>query len=407
MAIHTRRRFLAGCAGLLLAADWPQHLGPQRNGVSPESDLAETWPAGGPRRLWEKKVGEGLSGPVVADGRLILFHRVEDRELVECLDAATGTVRWQFPYPTGFQDQFGIGDAGPRSTPVLTAQHVYTLGAEGRLHCLDAATGKKVWERNFPEQYQAQTGYFGVATSPLVEGKLLLVNVGGRGASIVAFDRETGQEVWKCLDHEASYSSPVAFTHQGKRRVVFFTREGIVLLDPATGQVLWNKRWRARIQASVNAATPLISDDQLFVSASYNTGAILLRLDGDKAETVWSSDEVLSNHYNTGVIHQGLLYGIDGRQEGGARLRCVELRTGKVHWTREDFGCAALLVAGKQLLAWTDRGELVRIEPTPTQYKELARAKLLDGACRALPALADGRFHARDKGRLGCWSLKG
>src|SRR5262249_46314886 len=162
--------------------------------------------------------------------------------------------------------------------------------------CLELQSGRKVWDRALNSEYRVRKGFFGVGTSPLLEGELLLVNVGGMGAGIVAFNRLTGQEVWRATDHEASYSSPVATTVDGTRHVLFFTREGIVSLDPTKGQVRFSKRWRARLHASVNAATPLVVDGHVFVSASYGTGAVLLRLRKDGADEVWKSDEVLSNH---------------------------------------------------------------------------------------------------------------
>jgi outer membrane protein assembly factor BamB len=240
----------------------------------------------------------------------------------------------------------------------------------------------------------------------LLEGNRLLVNVGARGAGIVAFDKDTGQEVWKATDHAASYSSPVAATIDGTRHVFFFTREGLVSLDPDNGRVRFSLRWRARMAASVNAATPLVVGGQVFLSASYNTGAVLLRVRPDGADEVWKSDEVLSNHFNTSIYRDGFLYGIDGRQEAGGRLRCVELQTGKVRWTQEGFGCASLLLAEGNLIALTEEGDLVLIEATPEAYREKARARVLGGNCRAQPALADGRLYGRDGRRLVCWNLK-
>jgi outer membrane protein assembly factor BamB len=393
---------------LAAAADWPQLLGPQRNGISAETGLLQSWPPQGPPVLWEKAVGAGLSGPVVAGPRLILCHRRGDRELVTCFDAATGAERWQFAYPTTYTNDLGVpDDEGPRSTPVIADGRVWTLGAEGRLHCLDLESGKKVWDRDVNTHYDVRKAYFGVGTSPLVEGNLVLVNVGGRqGAGIVAFDKETGKEVWKATNHDASYSSPVAAALGGTRHVLFFTREGLVGLDPTTGTVRFSKRWRARFDASVNAAVPLVIDDQIFLSASYNTGAVLLRVRPGGLDEVWKGDAILSNHYNTSVHHGGFLYGLDGRQEQGVRLRCVELRTGAVRWTQEGFGCSALILAEGNLICLTENGELVLVEATPAAYREKARATVLTKPCRAHPALADGRLCGRDGRRLVCWNLK-
>src|SRR5579884_897287 len=248
---------LASLVLLLVGADWPQFLGPNRNGISGETGLRATWPKSGPPRLWPRSVGAGFSGPVVVGDRLILFHRLDDREVVECLNANTGKTIWTSSDATAYHDDFGF-DEGPRSTPVVAKGRVYTLGAEGVLRCLTLDTGKQVWRRSLNTDYHVRKGFFGVATSPIVEGDLVLVNVGGKGAGIVALNKDTGREVWKATDDGASYSSPSAATINGVRHVFFFTRQGLVSVDPATGKVHFRKFWRSRMDASVNAATPVI-----------------------------------------------------------------------------------------------------------------------------------------------------
>src|SRR4051794_17407946 len=199
--------------GLLLVipvwgSDWPQFLGPTRNGVYPNSDLAEKWPREGPPVVWQKNVGQGFSGPVVAEHKLLLFHRLDDKETIECLDAKTGKSLWSFDYPTAYQDDFGF-DEGPRATPCIADGRVYTFGAEGMLHCLDFASGKKIWSVNAKKEFHAGKGFFGIACSPLVEGNTVLLNIGGEdGAGIVGFDKATGKLLWKTSDDEASYSAP-------------------------------------------------------------------------------------------------------------------------------------------------------------------------------------------------------
>ncbi len=396
---------LTGSGRPAAAADWPQFLGPTRNGISTETDLLTSWPAKGPPVLWERAVGAGFSGPVVVGPWLILFHRVGDKEVVECLEAATGKSRWKADYPTAYRDDYGKGD-GPRSTPLVAGGRVFTLGAEGRLHCLDLNTGKVLWQRALHEDYQVPRNFFGVGTSPLLEGGLVIVNVGGKGAGVVALDQNTGKEVWRATDQHASYASPVAATIAGTRHLFVFTREGLVSLDPKTGAVRFSKRWRSRFQASVNAATPLVIGDYLFLSASYNTGAVLLRVHADGADEVWKGDNILSNHYSTSVAYQGFLYGFDGRQEEGARLRCVELKTGKVRWTREPFGCGSLILVGGNLIILAENGDLVSVEATPDAYHEKSRAAVLARPCRAPIALAEGRLFARDERKLVCWDLR-
>ena len=405
---QTLRLLLAALAVLLCtAADWPQFLGPTRNGVSTETGLTATWPKKGPPIVWEKEVGEGYSGPVVVGNRVILFHRAGDEEVVECLSAVDGATQWKASCPTHYQDALGKGD-GPRSTPLVADGHVYTLGADGVLQCLKLDDGAKVWRRALHEDYEVKKSYFGVGTSPMLAADRLLVNVGGKsGAGIVAFNKDDGKEVWKADDHDASYSSPVVGDVGGRQDAVFLTREGLIALNPTNGAVQYSKHWRSRMDASVNAATPLVVEGQIFLTACYGTGAVLLQPKKDGLEEVWKSNEVLSCHYGTPVYHDGYLYGFDGRQEETARLRCVELKSGKVQWTSEGFGCGSMILADGKLIILTEDGDLVLAKASPEKYEELARAAVLTNRpCRAPIALANGKLYGRDGRKLVCWDLK-
>jgi len=386
------------------AGDWPQFLGPTRNGVT--DDAVALWPAGGPAVAWAAKVGQGFSGPVVAGGNLVLFHRVGDEAVVQCMEAASGKVRWAAKYPTDYRDDFGF-DEGPRATPAIADGRVYTLGAEGMLCCWNLADGAKVWSVDTRAMFHADKGFFGVACSPLVEGDLVVLNVGGKdGAGVVAFDRRDGHVRWKATNDEAGYASPVAATLGGQRSILSFNREGLVGLDPSNGNVRFKFHWRSRSHASVNAATPLVIGGQVFLSASYGTGAVLLKFSDGKPEPVWSGDDILSNHYATSVHHNGFLYGFDGRQEQTPRLRCVELNTGKIRWTEEEFGAGTLLLAGDRLVILTEKGDLIVAPATPDAFKPAARAKILHSTCRAHAALAGGLFYARDQETLVCIDLR-
>ncbi len=387
-------------------ADWPGILGPNRDGVSPETGLLAAWPAKGPPLVWEREVGEGFSGPAVAGRALVLFHRLGGDEVVECLEAATGKQRWKFAYPSIYSDPLGKGD-GPRATPLIFGDKTWTLGAGGVLTCVALADGTKVWQRDLSADYGPRQGFFGVGTTPLLEDGRLLINVGARGAGVVGLDAATGKELWKATDQEASYASPIAATIDGVRHAIFFTREGILSLDPATGAVHFSKRWRSRLNASVNAATPLVSGDLLFVTASYGTGALLAKCKKDGIEEVWKGDGTLSSQYATPVVRDGFLYGCDGRSDvGTVALRCLELKTGKVRWSQESFGCASLTAADGRLILLTEAGELVLVDCTPDAYRELARASVLAAPVRALPALSGGKFFGRDARRLVCWDLR-
>jgi outer membrane protein assembly factor BamB len=393
-------------AGTLRADDWPQFLGPRRDGTSAEAGLLTAWPATGPKIAWQREMGEGYSGPIVAGDRLILFHRVGAEEVVECLHAISGKPQWKFAYPTSYQDGLGKGN-GPRSTPAIVGDKIITLGAEGTLHCLTLEAGKKLWSRSLVTNYKVPLGYFGIGTSPVVEQDLVLINVGGKNAGVVAFDLDTGKEIWKATSDPASYSSPVVCTVDGARLAVFFTRTGPVVLDPKTGAVRYQQRWRARYDASVNAATPLILGNLAYFSTSYETGSLLLKLRKDGADELWTDENLMSNHYNTCIHHDGYLYGFDGRQEAGPNFRCVELKTKKVMWQKDRFGCGTMILADGKLIVLTEDGTLRLVQASPTAYRELAQASLLEATpCRAQIALANGRLFARDQKKLVCVELK-
>ena len=386
------------------ATDWNQFLGPQRDGSVLTSPPQTPCPDAGPELVWSRKVGEGFAGPVVSGGRLILFHRQANREIVECLNAQSGRTLWAFDYPSGYRDDFGF-DEGPRATPVINRGKVFTFGAQGVLTAASLNTGRKLWSVETHRQFGVRKGFFGAAGSPLVEGDKIFANIGGpNGAGLVAFDANTGDILWTANRDEASYASPMGANLGGFRRVLFFTRNGL-LVTSLEGEVVFDFPWRSRSRASVNAAVPLVVDDQIFLSASYNTGAALLQLAGNKLEKVWASDESLSNHYATSVAHQGYLYGFHGRQEYGQSLRCVEWATGRVVWSHEGLGAGTVTLVSDQLLIVSERGELIQAEATPQEFRPLARAQILEGVVRAYPAYSNGFLYARDTQQLACFRL--
>lgn len=386
-------------------ADWPQFLGPHRNGTTLETNLAP-WPKDGPRSVWQRKVGAGFAGPVVAQGKTLIFHRLADRETLTCLDAASGRELWEAGHPTNYRDDYGF-DEGPRGTPAVADGRVFTFGAEGRLQAWNLADGRMLWNIDTRETFGARKGFFGPACSPLVERDLVVVNVGGRGgAGLVACDAATGKVRWKATDDEASYASPVAAIVGGKRRIFAITREALVGVNPADGALLFRYPWRPRMEASVSAASPLVVDELMFISASYGRGASLLRLRNDQPEKVWEKDDVLSNHYATSVHRDGFLFGFDGRQEHGCDLRCVELRTGRVRWSEGGLKAGTVTLAGDQLLVLTEQGELIQAPASPAGFKASGRTQILPFGVRAHPAVAGGRLYARSKDRLACVEWK-
>ncbi len=390
----------------LLAADWPQLHGPARDGHSPETKLNWNWPKDGPKVVWKLNIGTGWAGPVVVGETLILFHRVGDNEIVACLNPATGKEKWKYDYRTKYRDDFDF-DNGPRATPTIADGRVFTLGANGDLTALELATGKKLWTRNILEDYKVPKGFFGVACSPIVIDKKLLVNVGGKGAGVVAFNVTDGKELWKATDDGASYSSPTSAEIDGKPAAVFLTRYGLRVFDPANGKVLYELAWRPRINESVQGATPLVWKGEIFLSVSYSTGGVLVKTKKGELTEIWSNDKSLSCQYNSPVRVGDYLYGVHGRADvGTAQLRCVEWKTGAVKWSQDKFGVSSLIAVDGGLLALTESGELVRFDASPDGYKERARAAILTKPTRAAPALSDGKLFARDGKQLVCVSLK-
>ena len=327
--------------------DWPSFLGPTHDLHSTETKLVQTLAAGGPPRVWEMKKGSGYAAPAVLGERLVLFHRVGDEERVECLNALSGQRFWAFAYPTAYQDRYGYSD-GPRASPVITpdGQFVVTYGAEGTLHCLELASGRVKWTRKIAPDFAILQDFFGVGSTPLVEGDKLIVNVGKPGGPCVAaFEVKTGRMVWGAGDAWGpSYASPIPATVLGRRRVFVFAggesdppTGGLLCIDPADGSVDFTFPWRGRRRESVNASSPLIFEgNRVLVSEAYGAGGAVLELteDPDKrlaCKPLWTS-ESFGTHFMTAVYKDGHLYGVDGHGPNDAFLVCVDAATGKEIW---------------------------------------------------------------------------
>ncbi len=385
------------------ADDWPQFLGPRRNGTSQEV-ISGKWSEAAPSVVWKKPVGAGFAGPIVSGGAVVVFHRRDNAEILEALDEKDGTPRWKNEVQTSYRDDFGF-DEGPRAVPTLSAGRIYALGAEGTIRCVDAKEGKSIWVVPTKDEYSARKGYFGFACSPLVVGDEVIVNIGGEGAGVVALNVQTGKLRWKARKDEASYSSPVLAQWAGGQNVVAFTREAVCVLNPATGHQEAEFPWRSRMNASVNAATPLVIGDLVFVTASYGTGAVLLEWRNNALRKLWSNDESLSSHYATPVYYDGYLYGFHGRQEYGPELRCVELKTGRVAWSQEHFGAGTVTLVGDNLLLLRESGELTLAKASPIKFAELGNVQILGSGVRTYPAVSERRLYARDKASLICVTL--
>lgn len=387
------------------AGDWPQILGPNRNGVAEKESIFATFPKSGPKTVWEYPVGHGYAGVAVAEGKLVLFHRLADEAVVECLDAASGKPQWKQSFPTHYVSTIAPDD-GPRCVPLIHEGSVYLFGADGDLHSLRMADGRERWSRNVNQEYSPPPAYFGAGSTPIVDSGKLLVNVGGRGAGLVAFALADGKTVWQSTDEAPSYSSPVAATFAGRRQVVFITRLNVVSVDPEKGTVKFQFPFGQR-GPTVNAANPLIVGKQLFVTASYGIGAQLAAVNDNKPTAVWENDSSLSSQYATPVEKDGVLYGLHGRQDGPpAELRAVDVQTGKVLWAEKNFGAGNLIRVGDKLLIMKIDGELVLAEANPKQYQQLASHKLFETTVQPLPAVSGGRLYVRDTKTLKCVDLR-
>ena len=403
--------------------DWPAFLGPSHNGMSTETKLSRTLP---PELVWECPKGTGYASPAIAGDHLVFIHRLAHEEIVECLHPETGTSHWQFRYATEFEDRYGYNN-GPRSSPVIAGARVYTMGAEGLLHCFDLRSGAVVWTRDLRTLYHVRQDFFGTGSTPLVDGRLLIVNVGAPGGpSVVGFDRLTGREVWRGGTRWGpSYASPVPAVVRGQRRVFVFAggesdppSGGLMSIDPATGHTDFAFPWRSRTRESVNASCPVVFGNKVFISASYRTGSALVEVLRNFTYRVrWTTQE-FGLHFNTAIYRDGYLYGFDGRNEPDASLACVDTSSGKVVWREtpewtETFQAGnaerqevtgpyrgSLLAVDGQFLCLGELGHLIWMDLTPKGYQEVSRARLFNAReSWTLPVLSRGLLYVMQNTR--------
>lgn len=465
-----RRRFaLAAALALCLplaaadcsAEDWPRFLGPKGNNISAETNLLDPWPAGGPPLVWERQVGAGYGAPSVRGNWLVLHHRIQDEEIVEAFAADTGQPVWRHASPVQYTDPYGYNN-GPRGTPLLTSNRCYTFGVEGRLLCLDLPTGRLLWQRETARDWNVPPPFFGVGSTPLLEGERLIVMVGGQpNAGVVALDAATGRTLWENAGRTnwqgaatigwreeapyawtgeeklASYSTPVAATIHGRRHLLCLTRQGLVSLNPTNGQINFSRWFQSYVNDSVNAMCPVVQDDLVLISAAYyRVGAVLLRVqpDGRSFEEVWRSPRpmperdpatgslappVLEVHWNTPVLLDGFLYAFSGRNEPDATFRCVEFKTGRLKWSRDErwrahsspqppvYGRGSAILADGKLIVLGEGGKLGLFRPDPKQAEEICSFQVpqLRYPCWAAPVLAHRKLYLRGEGRLVCLNL--
>ena len=426
--------------------DWGTFLGPAGTGASSLVGIASPWGAAGPRVVWHAAMGEGYCAPAVAGGRAFLFDRVENRLRLRAVEAETGRPLWEAGRDVAYSDSFGY-DGGPRAQPVVSGDRLLTFGPDGKLECRAIVDGSLLWEVDTSANYRVIQNFFGVGTAPLVVGPqavgaeertLVVVQVGGsrEGASpaaperldlvkgldsgLVAFDLDTGAEVWRATNQLASYSVPVLATIGGRPLILAWMRDDLVAVEPATGKLLDRFRWRSDELFSVVAASPVVSGDQILLSECYGPGSVLLEVEQGSFRELRRDRpgarprQALKTHWNTPVLQDGYAYGSSGRNAGDAQLVCVNWNTGVVGWSEGGLGRASTTLVDGHLLVLGEYGDLVLARATAEKYEELSRVRPVDAAsgrellvapCWAAPVIARGLLFVRGNGRVVCLDL--
>lgn len=392
------------------AESWPQYRGASGDGKSAETIGAVNF-SDGPNVLWKTEAPLGFSSFTIADGKAYTLIARDDKEVLIALDADTGKELWNASFGSSKYEQGGgnagapdnKGGDGPRSTPATDGKHVYVYDSYMLLSCF-TADGKLVWKQDVTNDYTGRTIKWLNATSPLIVGDKVIVGGGGAGQTFLAFDKHSGDLVWKSGDETITHATPHVTTFDGKQQVVFFVQSGLVSINPESG----SENWRTKFPYSVStAASPVSEGSYVYCSAGYGVGAGLFKVDGDKEPSeVWFKSNELMNHWSTPIIHNGHLYGIyEFKKYGKAPLQCVELKTGKIKWTERGFGPGNCILVGDKLVVLSDAGELAVVSATPDGYNELARAKVLDGKCWSTPSYSDGRVYLRSTREAACVQL--
>jgi len=403
------------------AEDWPQWRGTARDGVWRESGIVAAIPSTGLKVRWTAKIGRGYSGPVVAEGRVYVTDQVFDPEVERllCFDEQSGKQLWSHSYPTDYKDmEYGNG---PRASPTVHDGRVYTMGTQADFCCVNAVTGELLWQKDLEAEYNASVPRYGASVAPLVEGDVVIACVGGKGASVLAFDRVTGVERWTALDDEGGYSAPIMVEHGGARQAIVWTAENIASLNPATGDVYWTQKWKATFDAAQVVATPVLHKDQLLFVMGWNRGARMLQLDADspQATILWQTRSRPTTTFSTPMmIGDNHFCSVDN--VGG--LCCQKADSGEEVWRTDKVTStspnanAHLTPNGDRVFLFNQRGQLISARITPEGYTETGRTLLVEptAAYRAQgplvwshPAYANRHVFARNDRLLVRASLDG
>lgn len=388
---------------------WPQFLGPQRNGISAETGLLDSWPAGGPKEVWRSAGGVGMSGVVVSHGRALTMIEKGGKQQLVSLSADKGTAQWECELAPAYKNQMGNGT---RATPTIAGDRVFAFTGEGILAAVNLADGKLVWSKNLLTELNAAQADYGMACSPLVVEDQVIVSVGAAGGSVAALDTASGKLLWTAGNDPAGYSSPALLNVGGKDQIVAFTGGSALGLAPGTGAQLW--RYPFETDFACNIATPVAYRSQVFISSGENHGCALLGLAatnaGFQAEEKWSSlgtKSVLRNEWQTSILLGDHLYGFDNVGGAGpiSHLTCIHAGTGERAWQQARFGKGNMIAADGKLFMSTMKGELIIARASPKAYEEIGRTTVI-GTTRQAPALANGLLYLRDDKEIVCLDVR-
>ena len=380
-------------------ADWPQWRGPNRDGVSKESGLLKQWPAEGPPLVWKTTgAGVGYSSLAIAGGRIYTMGVRGEREYVIAFDAGTGKEIWATATGDRYKDNRGDG---PRGTPTVDGDRLYSLGGNGDLSAIDTKTGRIVWAMNLLQKFGGQNPQWGISESPLVIGEKVLVNAGGTDASVVALNKKDGLLIWKSQSDAAGYSSAMPVQVGDTTQVVFFTHQRALGVDLKDGRLLWSYQKASNDVA--NVATPVVKGNRVFVSSDYGTGAGLVEIKADgTAQEVYFTKE-MKNHHSSSILIGDYLYGFSS-----GILTAMKFDTGEVAWRDRSVGKGSLVYADGNLYALSENGVVGLVEATPTGYKEKGRFKIQQGSLPTWthPVIAGGRLYLRDQNTIYAYDVR-